>query len=350
MKHPFRGKGLVYYLLAWAIIILAHASVLSIGYNLSTVIAFADAMVCNGLLAGVGFSLWWAIQYFKPSTQGTFATIITFVVIIILGASVVHLICDAVLGYTFYNNTDYLSLAASASPWRMVTGALYLSVIILVYYLLKNNYSLSEKEKQEAQLQTLLKHSELEMLKFQINPHFIFNSLNSISSLTLSDPDSAREMVIKLSSFLRGSLGQEKSEVHTLQSELEQMNLYLDIEKVRFGERLNVNLQVADDLLDFKVPNMILQPLYENAIKYGVYEQLEKVTIDTICKLEGDRLVIKVKNNYDSNAAVQKGKGIGLKNVRGRLELIYGVPDLVTIEKGKDKFCIKLEIPQNIEA
>ncbi len=350
MNHPFKGKGLLYYLMAWAIIIFAHASVLSFGYKLPTVIAFADAVVCNGLLAGVGFSLWWAIQYFKPSTQGTFATIITFALIIILGASAVHFICDALLGYTFYNNADYLDLAASASPWRMVTGALYLSVIILVYYLLKNTYSLGEKEKQEAQLQTLLKHSELEMLKFQINPHFIFNSLNSISSLTISDPDSAREMVIKLSSFLRGSLGQEKSETHSLQDELEQMNLYLDIEKVRFGERLNVDLEVDDKLLQLKVPNMILQPLYENAIKYGVYEQLEQVTINTKCTMEEGRLVIKVKNNYDSNAAAQRGKGIGLKNVRGRLELIYGISDLVTIEKGKDKFCIKLEIPQNIEA
>ncbi|MTI22393.1 hypothetical protein E1176_15280 [Fulvivirga sp. RKSG066] len=348
MKHPFKGQGFIYYILAWAIIIVAHAMVLNLSYQLPLKISISDAVVCNLLLAGLGFSLWWAIQYFKPSNQSVLSMMSTFAVIVVLGTFSVSFICDTLLYQIYSDQAQYMAFSANVKPWRLVTSGLYLSVIILVYYLLKNSFSLSEKEKQEAELQTMLKQSELEMLKFQINPHFIFNSLNSISSLTISDPDNAREMVIKLSSFLRGSLGQENTETHSLQAELEQMNLYLDIEKVRFGDRLKVNQQIDKELLSLQVPNMILQPLYENAIKYGVYEQLDAVTIDTTCTLENSRLVIKVSNDYDSNAAVQKGKGIGLKNVRSRLEIIYGFPDLVTLERGKDKFCVKLEIPQGI--
>lgn len=347
MKHPFKGFGLLYYMTAWAVIIIAHALVLIYGYSISARAAIIDSLFCNLLLAGLGFSLWWAIQYINPKTQGVVGTVISFAVIVLFGSYVVNVVCGSVLHTVFTSEATYLQFAKDSRPWRLVTSSLYLSIIILVYYLLKHSFSLTQKEKEEAQLQTLLKQSELEALKFQINPHFIFNSLNSISSLTLSEPDKAREMVIKLSEFLRGSLGQGKSEMHTLEEELEQMHLYLDIEKVRFEERLNLSLAALPEVMTARVPNMILQPLYENAIKYGVYEQLKTVDIRTHCYFEDSRLVVKVSNSYDSTCKPQKGKGIGLNNVRSRLELIYGFPDLVTIQREKDLFCIKLEIPQN---
>ena len=125
------------------------------------------------------------------------------------------------------------------------------------------------------------------------------------------------------------------------------MDLYLAIEKVRFGERLNVLKKVEDPCLELKLPNMILQPLYENAIKYGVYEQLEPVDIQVLSHCESGNLSIKIINNYDGKSSPQRGKGIGLKNVRTRLELIYGIPDLVTIEKDKKYFSVHLLIPQH---
>jgi len=347
MRHPFTGKGLVYYLMAWMALSTIHAIVLIFHYVLPIGQSITDAALFNFMMGGFGFSLWWAIQYITPKYQGAFGTITTFAALVVFGSAAVTFISDSLLLQFYTDSSEYVSFASSARIWKLLTGSLYLCMVILVYYLLRHTHKLKVKEQHELELQNLLKHSELEMLKFQINPHFIFNSLNSVSSLTITDPDSAREMVIKLSSFLRGSLGHEKTEVHTLEDELEQMNLYLDIEKVRFGDRLNVDLEAKDGVLRSKVPNMILQPLYENAIKFGVYEQLEAVSIETRCDLIDDLLEIRVSNNYDSNGAARKGKGIGLKNVRSRLELIYGMPDLVTIERGKDKFCVKLEIPQN---
>jgi len=346
MKHPFQGIGLLYYTIAWVIIIMAHAIVLFFGYDLSLSTSVTDALFTNLLLSILGFGLWWAIQNIKPATQGTVSAVLSYIVLVVLSVIAVDFVCRKILGALFHQDTDYLWILAGTTPWRLVTSSLYLGIIILVYYLIKSSGVLSEKEKEEAQLQSLLKHTELEVLKFQINPHFIFNSLNSISSLTLTAPEKAREMVIKLSDFLRGSLGQSKAEMHTLEKELEQMSLYLDIEKVRFEDRLTVFRNIDKEALHSQIPNMVLQPLFENAIKYGVYEQLETVEIHINCTLESGALIIRISNNYDSQAVVQKGKGIGLKNVRNRLELIYGIPDLVTIERSKDQFCVKLEIPQ----
>lgn len=346
MKHPFTGQSIVYYLLAWATIIVAHSLVLFYNYDLSLRIALTDALTFNIALGIFGFSLWWAVQYLTPTKQGTISMIITFALIVVIGALAVSMLGDTMMNQFFREAPEYLAFTDYARPWKVVTGSLYLSMIVLTYYLLKHAKNLKEKIEEEHKLQDMLKHSELEMLKFQINPHFIFNSLNSVSALTLSAPDQAREMVIKLSDFLRGSLGQSQEEMHALKDELAQMNLYLDIEKVRFGERLTVNLEIDEALLNMQVPNMILQPLYENAIKYGVYEQLEAVEITTSAKINNSILEIRVTNNFDSQAAVQKGKGIGLNNTRSRLELIYGIPDLVTIERGKDTFSVKLEIPQ----
>ncbi|MEQ8574197.1 MAG: histidine kinase, partial [Fulvivirga sp.] len=189
-------------------------------------------------------------------------------------------------------------------------------------------------------------NAELEMLKSQINPHFIFNSLNSVSALTLTNPDLAHEMVIKLSDFLRLSLGRSNKELHNVEEELKQMNLYLDIERIRFGDRLSLSQDINEICMKHSLPVMILQPLYENAIKYGVYGQLEKVEISTKCHCDEGTLFLSITNNYDSTSAPQKGKGIGLKNIRNRLELIYGPSDLVTIEKNKNIFTIHLQIPQ----
>jgi len=349
MKHPFQGIGLLYYSISWAIIIMAHVVVLYFGYDLALTTSITDALLCNLLLSFLGFGLWWAIQYIKPDTQGTLSAISSYIVLVILSVILTDFICRKVLGSIFSDDADYLWILAGATPWRLITSSLYLGIIILVYYLIKSSGVLIEKEKEEAQLQSLLKHSELEVLKFQINPHFIFNSLNSISSLTLAAPEKAREMVIKLSDFLRGSLGQSQSDMQNLEKELEQMNLYLDIEKVRFGDRLKVTKEIDKESNAAMVPNMILQPLFENAIKYGIYEQLEDVKIKVKTAITDNNLSISIENNYDSQSTPQKGKGIGLKNVRSRLELIYGVSDLVTIEKSKDLFCVKMVIPQNLK-
>jgi LytS/YehU family sensor histidine kinase len=197
----------------------------------------------------------------------------------------------------------------------------------------------------EAELNALVKDAELRSLKYQINPHFIFNSLNSISSLTLSNPTRAQEMTIKLSSFLRGTLSKNEKQKNKLSEEINNAKLYLEIEKIRFEDKLEFTEEIGEECGSIEVPSMILQPLFENAVKHGVYESTEKINIILRCKHENEYIRITVENNFDPDAIPKKGAGIGIKNIQNRLKLIYNQDNLVKVEKGSTTFKVNIFIP-----
>ncbi len=176
---------------------------------------------------------------------------------------------------------DYQAYWDGNFPLQDRNRSFYLRLIVLAYYLFVSLSNLSEKNAKEAKLESLVKETELKMLRSQINPHFLFNSLNSISSLTITDPEKARDMVIKLSEFMRYALSKKDEQPVSLRSELENLRLYFEIEKVSFGDRLSTEENIEEKCLDVKIPVMLLQPLYENAIKHGVYESTERVSIKT---------------------------------------------------------------------
>jgi two-component system, LytTR family, sensor kinase len=346
MQHPFLGKSLIFYASAWAVIMAAHAVVLIYQFDYETLSAIIDSITFNLPIMGFGLSYWYIVQYISPENQGLSGTIINQGLAIAIGVALLSFASNAAVEQLSIWNEAQRSFLNVALPWRIFLGSFFMTMMVMIYYLLQYTQNLKSKEQDELQLQNLLKNAELEMLKSQLNPHFIFNSLNSVSSLTLTNPELAHEMLIKLSDFLRLSLGRSNVEMHTIEEELKQMNLYLDIERVRFGDRLSLYSDINNECMQKKIPVMLLQPLYENAIKYGIYEQLEEVAIRTVCSCDERFLKLSISNNYDSTATPQKGRGIGLKNVRNRLELLYGAPDLVTIEKDKDTFTIHLQIPQ----
>jgi LytS/YehU family sensor histidine kinase len=185
------------------------------------------------------------------------------------------------------------------------------------------------------------------MLRSQINPHFLFNSLNSISSLTITDPEKARDMVIKLSDFMRYALSRKDEQPVSLRSELDNLRLYLDIEKVRFGERLAIEEHIDSECLEVKIPVMLLQPLYENAVKHGVYESTEIVKIVTTASLKDGYLLLTISNNYENGTSSAKGTGTGLINVTRRLELFYGNKASISTEKQNGIFTLKIYMPAN---
>ena len=190
-----------------------------------------------------------------------------------------------------------------------------------------------------------MKETELKMLRSQINPHFLFNSLNSISSLTITDPEKARTMVVKLSDFMRYALSRKDEQPVSLQSELENIRLYLDIEKVRFGEKLTTDETIDADCLEKKIPVMLLQPLYENAVKHGVYESTGGVRIKTEIKKSDKFLEITIENNYDISPSTRKGTGTGLLNVARRLELYYKRKASIDTTKNDGIYTVKLYLP-----
>lgn len=186
------------------------------------------------------------------------------------------------------------------------------------------------------------------MLRSQINPHFLFNSLNSVNSLIITNPDKAREMIINLSEFMRYTLSKKDEQPVSLKSELENLKLYLEIEKVRFGDKLSTEENIDTECLETKMPVMILQPLYENAIKHGVYESTDRVRIITSAKKTNKAVEITITNNYDDTAPPKTGTGTGLINVVRRLELFYGDKASLKTTKENGIYIVLLKIPLDI--
>ncbi len=246
----------------------------------------------------------------------------------------------------FPDDSSYREFLNESLPWRVIMGIFYYLLFIMYYYVMLYYEDLQEKLKVEAQLQTLVNEAELSALRSQINPHFLFNSLNSISSLTITNPDKAQEMVIKLSDFLRYTLSHDKNEKASLKEEFNNLRRYLDIEKIRFGHRLNFVTKVPDNCVDFMIPNMILQPLIENAIKHGVYDSTEEVLVELSCSNDDEYVYIEIANEYDPDSIKKKGQGIGLKNIRKRLQIIYQRQDLFEVKAEKMVFRATLKIPK----
>jgi LytS/YehU family sensor histidine kinase len=211
----------------------------------------------------------------------------------------------------------------------------------MIYY--RNN---KENQLKEVELKALVKESELNSLKSQINPHFLFNSLNSISSLTMIEPAKAQEMIIKLSEFLRYTTSHKEERLTSLDEEIGNINRYLDIEKIRFGKRLLVKQTIDDSCRNLKLPGLILQPLLENALKYGVYESTEESIIEMICTCNSSSLSIVIRNQWDPEFQSGKGEGIGLKNIRSRLRILYNRDDLFIIRKDHHIFEVNIVFPQ----
>ena len=347
MTTPVLSKKyyLTVYFITWLVIIVVHAALLFFLYNTSLPESVADSVVFNLLFAAAGYTLWFVIRYnLKEKSSG-----VDLLLQHLMVAGVIIAIWFFVSYYTltslFPVNSTYLQFLKESTPWRIITGLFYYIVYVLIYYLILYYEDLQEKLKHEGELKSLVKEAELNVLKSQINPHFLFNSLNSVSSLTLSRPDKAQEMVIKLSDFLRYSLSSDRKSTTTLEDEFENISRYLDIEKVRFGKRLNFAPDIPSQCFGAEVPSLILQPLLENAIKHGVYNSTEEVKITLSCDINEDFVTIRVSNKYDPAAIRKKGEGIGLKNIRNRLLLIYHRNDLLLTDSDGKIYHATLKIP-----
>jgi sensor histidine kinase YesM len=165
----------------------------------------------------------------------------------------------------------------------------------------------------------------------------------------MSDPARAGEMTIKLADFLRYTLSKNERQETTLKEELDAARLYLDIEKIRFGNKFAFSENTSASCLDTVVPSMLLQPLFENAIKHGVYESLTPVHIDFSCRENGGYLEISVENGYDPDSPGRKGEGIGLKNIQNRLEMLYNQRGLMQINQTDEVFGVRILIPLNTD-
>ncbi|HYA23204.1 MAG TPA: histidine kinase [Terriglobales bacterium] len=239
------------------------------------------------------------------------------------------------------------------SPKLWVEALIYATSIIVIGTELKIWNSVRIQIKLEEQ-ERLLLSARMEALQNQINPHFLFNTLNSVSSLVRFDPDTARELIIKLATILRRLLNSSEAFV-PLREELEFIDNYLDIEVVRFGpDKLRIVKELEPASLDVMVPSMLLQPLIENSIKHGLASKIEEGRIFLRSRLTDSRLIIEVEDNgvgMGSANLLEKptglgGTGIGLTNVAERLKVLYGDTARMTIDSHEGKgTLIRLRLP-----
>jgi len=236
-----------------------------------------------------------------------------------------------------------------AYPLLMGSGVLLYLLGVALHYVLLSDQASHEAEKREAEARVLARESELKALKTQVNPHFIFNCLNSISALTSSDSAKAREMCVLLADFLRKTLGLGEKTLIPLRDDLALTHSYLSVEQIRFGARLKLEEKLETSVLDCLVPPLLLQPLVENAVGHGVSNLTEGGWIRIEIGRREMNLSVKIENNFDPETPRRRGAGIGLKNVRQRLDASYGSQARFEVRTADDRFTVVLELPAATE-
>jgi len=197
-------------------------------------------------------------------------------------------------------------------------------VVLAVLRGMDSRRRLRDEQLRSALLESQLAQAQLQALRMQLQPHFLFNTLNAISALALADPLQARLMIARLSDFLRLTLEERHAPQVPLARELEFLRCYLDIQQVRFQDRLSTRLDVADDALRAAVPSLILQPLVENALRHGLLAKAEPGSLQVLGQRDGDELVLRVDDDGLGLPPDGANEGIGLTNTRARLAMLFG--------------------------
>lgn len=341
-SSPFKTHRFIWiFTSCWVVWAALHILVLE-GFGFSTLTAVTDSLVSNILLAGTVIITSNILGYYLPTHQRYIFVLSLCLFLsatwLFISRSVVMLISPA--------TQDYRSFFSASIPVRMMIGFLVTGCMALLSVLWYSLQDQRENEKRKSDAEKLTREAELFKLRQQLHPHFLFNSLNSVNALIGSNPAQARTMIQQLSDFLRGTLKKEDDQWVSLEEELQHLKLYLDIEKVRFGHRLDSEV-VNHAPAATQLPAMLLQPVVENAIKFGLYDTTGEIRIQIHASTENNMLTLSVQNPYDAEtSAPGKGTGFGLKSVQRRLYLLFGSNDLLHTRSSDGIFITTILIPQ----
>jgi Putative regulator of cell autolysis len=326
---------------SWFIWAELHAWVLN-NFGFGWSVAITDSVVSNGLLLGACILTNLILHYYIPQKRRyTYILTLCFVL-----SGIWLLISRSILMGLENNLSEYSIFFSHSIPVRMAFALLIIGCMALISILW---YTLEDKqaaEKRQAEVEQLSKEAELYKLRQQLQPHFLFNSLNSINALIGIKPEQARTMIQQLSDFLRGTLKKEDNQWISLDEELHHLQLYLDIEKVRFGHRLTAQINKEFNGDEAMLPAMLLQPVVENAIKFGLYDTTDDIVITIAAELQYPELKITITNPFDPETA-RPGTGFGLKSVQRRLYLLFARNDLLQTSSSDQTFITTIKIPQH---
>jgi two-component system, LytTR family, sensor histidine kinase AlgZ len=345
--HPILGhfRRLLLYLAAWgpvsAILVYLFASAGGLSWGWAAALAIPLSVV----YAFVCLSAWYTCRSFRlDNSTRWLGPLIASGVASLLWIAVAKGLTVGLSATPYFGPLD--QQAGRIYPLLFGSGVLLYLTAVALHYVLLTNEAAHEATKRELQAQALARDSELKALKTQVNPHFIFNCLNSISALTSSDPATAREMCIRLGEFLRKTLGLGERSQISLREELELVHAYLSVEQMRLGARLKLEENVEPTVLVYAVPPLLLQPLVENAIRHGIATLTEGGWIRLeIRNGEPGVLAIRVENNFDPDAPRRAGANIGLKNVRQRVDAMYAKHAKFDVSSKEGRFQVSMALP-----
>ncbi|PWS29606.1 sensor histidine kinase [Pedobacter yonginense] len=311
--------------------------------NYSWSISFTDSFVNNFLLALACISISNMLGYYQPKNER-----ILYVLIVTLALTfVIIYLAKYTMQYIFVDYKDYIDFYNFSFPFRGLISFMCLGWCALANILWYRLEEQSETQERLSAAKGLAKEAELNKLRHQLQPHFLFNSLNSVFALTMVNSKEAGVMITKLASFLRGTLKRDDELWVSVEEEMEYIQLYLDIEKVRFSHRLNIEVNVADDTLNLRLPGTLLQPIVENAIKFGLYNTSSKITIKVDVTVDEQLLKLRVENPFDPEMKATGGTGFGLTSIKRRLYLLFANPHLLQTEiEANNLYITTLKIPQ----
>ncbi|HEY4335876.1 MAG TPA: histidine kinase [Puia sp.] len=339
------GRFLLIFITWWLIWTFLQTMLL-MSFGLPIGAALADSVVTNAL---VGLACGFVsnnLKYYLPKKERYW-----YILFISLGLSgLILLLCKGILvpAMTHLSVDSYPLFFSRSWPVRFDIIFLQIGCMTILSVLWYSSEEEQENRQRKSDAEKLSKEAELFKLRQQLAPHFLFNSLNSISALTGSQPEQARKMIQQLSDFLRGNLKKEDQQWISLSEELQYLELYLEIEKVRFGHRLSAQIDYDEESLKTRLPTMLLQPIVENAIKFGLYDTTGDVTITIRAHKEGDNVLISVQNPFDPETTRPKqGTGFGLSSIQRRLYLLFARADLLQTKiEGGNLFITTVKIPQ----
>lgn len=310
------------------------------------IINWADTIISFILLGVMNLGLWFFVRYNNTDNNRIINLVKNHIIVATIFTFGWILSSWALLIFFVPNQESYFKFLQNTFELKLFIGYIVYFLIIFFYnmtIIMRRNKENIQKQKE---LESMLQKEELNSLKTQINPHFLFNSLNSISYLVYSNPDNAHDAIVKLSDYFRYTLTLAKSQFTKVRDEIDNIKRYLEIEEIRFPDKMRINYQIATECVDLQIPVLIMQPLTENAVKHGVYNNTELTTIDIIVEDNTAFFTISVTNNYDNTAKKNVGTSTGIENIRKRLYLIYERNDLLSINQTSDIFKATIKIPK----
>jgi two-component system sensor histidine kinase AlgZ len=345
--HPILGsiRRLAIYLLAWLVIGLLLALGLGRGGDWLTAVAFFVPL-------GVAYALitqsaWYVCRIFPLIRARGWHVAVSQICAAVFASAVWVAMAGAWARTLSVAGLESAGAAMyqTQRPLLFVVGALLFWLVSIFFYLLIAFDASKEAERANLQLTLLAREAELRALRAQIDPHFIFNSLHSISALTMSDAAAARRMCLLLADFLRETLRLGGNDQIPLSEELALADRFLAIEQVRLGQRLNIERETDPAAATCLVPPLLLQPLVENAVNHGVAQLVDGGTIRVAASRAGSTLTITLENPCDPERPRTRGVGLGLDLLRKRLTNQYGASDAVYAQEQAGQFRVEVRIP-----